>query len=201
MALKPIQIWIYDKYTDSEWASPRSVPRIAKLVSAADQAATEMGLDANDGEILYLRHFGDKLDKKLGSGGLTAFTLPQILLSTNSPTGTGYLFLAKLVRGQITVANTKTMLTAVRKLQPKTDPTTNKIVFYDPSLNLFDGIGLDSATDAPGGGYLIGLNPYRNSLEINRYGQIWDDFKKNLPKIGLAALLLTATYKYLEDEK
>lgn len=187
MALKPITVYICKKYSDEVWDGKKffSDPQVKAIYDAIQLVASEMGLSAADGDIYYLRYFGDAIDQQLR---VQSYQLPQVLISTPDPNNSApgaQVFLAKLVQGQITKENLKTIITAVRKLVPKVDPT-GSVSFYDPTFDPFKdaSIGISNISGAPGKGSLIGLNPLHENLEINRGGQVIGNFFDILKKIA-----------------
>lgn len=173
MALKPVHIWFADRFSDANWNSPDKGPGAVAARETALLAADDLGLGPGDGAFYFYRVLGDATDDKLG---LSRFQLPQLLFSTPvdpSDPAKGSMFLAKLVQGQITRGNVATMLKAVRQLEPKLDPS-GKVTFYNPSLTL-PALGISNSASAPGGGYLLGLNPFSESITVNRYGQVLDN--------------------------
>ena len=199
MALKPIYIWFARRWSDAEWQDFEAQPDYQKALDVVQLAVSDLKLGAGDGAMLAYRVLGDNTDSRLSLGLLT---LPQLLFSTpidpNDP-AKGQMFLAKLVQDQITRKNVATMLQAVRALEPKQDPG-QPVQFYDPTLHFPVTIGISNLADAPGSGYLIGFNPLTESLTINRYGQILENFlnglKKALPWIAAGLI----AYKISEQK-
>lgn len=195
MALKPINIWFAKRWTDAEWSDFQNNAEYQKAWQTVGLAASDLGLGPGDGNMLAYRVTGDALDSLLSLGRLQ---LPQLLFSTpvdaSDPTK-GEMFLAKLVQGQITRGNVATILKTVRALEPQLDPG-GRVQFYNPSLSL-PAVGISNTAQAPGGGFMLGLNPLSESLTVNRYGQqlqqFFDTLGKALPwiLIGVTAWKLS----------
>jgi hypothetical protein len=197
MALKPIYIFFARRWTDAEWQNATNESEYRTAEQTVLLAAEELGLDANDGSMFAYRVTGDEVDSMLSLGRVQ---LPQLLFSTpidpNDPSK-GVMFLAKLVQGQITRKNVVTMLKTVRQLEPKLDPS-GTVTFYNPSLTL-PAVGIPNTAGAPGGGYMIGLNPLSENLEVNRYGQQIQNFFNSLTKALPLILIGLAAYKLTEE--
>lgn len=197
MALKPIYVWFAKRWTDSEWKNFEADSDYRQAADIVGLAAEELDLDATDGSLFSYRVTGDKIDDLLKLGRLQ---LPQMLFSTpvdTSDTTKGQMFLAKLVQDQINRKNVVTILQTVRALEPKLDPG-GSVSFYNPSLNL-PAVGLSSSADAPGTGYMIGINPVSESIQVNRYGQQLLDFFNTLTKSLPLILIGVAAYKLTEE--
>lgn len=197
MALKPIYVWFAKRWTDAEWSNFQDDAGYLAASDTVALAAQDLGLGVSDGSMFAYRVTGDKIDDLLKLGRLQ---LPQLLFSTpvdpDDP-GKGQMFLAKLVQGQISRKNVGVMLKTVRGLEPKLDPT-GKVEFYNPALTL-PAVGISSSADAPGGGYMIGINPVSEDLQINRYGQQLLDFFNTLTRSLPLILIGVAAYKLSEE--
>lgn len=197
MALKPIYVWFAKRWTDAEWKGFESDSDYRKAADIIGLAADDLDLDAADGSLFAYRVTGDKIDDLLKLGRLQ---LPQLLFPTPvdpDDAAKGQMFLAKLVQGQINRKNVVTILQTVRALEPKLDPGGN-VSFYNPSLNL-PAVGLSSSADAPGTGYMIGINPVSESIQVNRYGQQLLNFFNTLTKSLPLILIGVAAYKLSEE--
>jgi hypothetical protein len=194
--LKPIKVWFAKRFTEAAWQNDtwQNDPEYLKALEAIQQAAGDLNLTSDDGWVMGYQVTGDEMDDQLK---LWRFQLPQVLFSTwadPNDHSKGDIFLAKLVQGQITRENIRVMLTACRRLERQVDAGAEQS-FYDPSLQLLDGIGISNTAGAPGaGGYLLGLNPLSESLEVNRRGQIVDNVLHAVKKVGPWALLAAGAY-------
>lgn len=198
MPLKPINIWFAKRWTDSEWSNFQDDADYQKASGTVQYAASDLNLGPGDGNMFAYRVTGDAMDSRLSLGRLH---LPQLLFSTpvdvDDP-AKGQMFLAKLVQGQITRGNVATMLKTVRALEPKLDPS-GRVQFYNPTLGL-PAVGISNSAQAPGGGFMIGLNPLSESLEVNRYGQQIQQFLDGLKKWAPWLIVGAIAYK-LSDSK
>lgn len=180
-ALKPIYVWFAKRWTDAQWKNFETDSDYANAAEIIGLAAEDLNLSAGDGSYFAYRVTGDQMDNMLK---LSILQLPQLLFSTpidpDDPKK-GQMFLAKLVQGQINRKNVVTILKTVRAMEPQKDPGS-KVSFYNPSLGL-PAVGISNTAEAPGTGYMIGINPVSESLEVNRYGQQLLNLFNNLTKL------------------
>lgn len=178
---KPILVWYARKYDAGEWANAVNLPDFQSVQDSVLLAASDAGLGAGDGAVLAYRVTGDQDDDRL-----SVFwpQLPQLLFSVPADPANAQgpqVFVAKLVQDQISRKNIALMLETVKRFQAKIDPATQQTTFYDPTLHWLPSIGVSNSAQAPGAGYMLGLNPWNESLTINRYGQMFGGLAKFLP--------------------
>lgn len=197
MPLKPINIWFAKRWTDAQWSDFQNDADYQKAWQIVSLAAGDLSLGPGDGNMLAYRVTGDDIDSRLS---LNRLQLPQLLFSTpvdaSDPTK-GEMFLAKLVQDQITRANVATMLKTTRALEPKLDPG-GSVQFYNPTLGL-PAVGISNIAQAPGSGFMLGLNPLSESLQVNRYGQQLRQFLDGLTK-ALPWILIGVTAWKLSEK-
>lgn len=196
MALKPVNVWFAKRWSDAEWSAFQDDADYARASEVVMLAAGDLGLGAGDGAMFAYRVIGDKTDSLLSLGRLQ---LPQLLFSApvdpDDP-GKGQMFLAKLVQNQINRKNVATILKTVRQLETRLDPG-GKVSFYNPALNL-PSLGISNSADAPGSGFMLGLNPLSESITVNRYGQQLHNFFNNIGKALPWILVGLGVYKLTE---
>lgn len=191
---KPILVWYARKYDAGEWANAVNLPDFQAVQDSVLLAASDAGLGAGDGAVLAYRVTGDQDDDRLS----VQSQLPQLLFSVPAdpadPQG-AQVFVAKLVQNQISRKNIALMLETVKRFEAKIDPATKQVNFYDPTLHWLPSIGISNSAQAPGEGYMLGLNPWNESLTINRYGQMFGGLAKFLPWLLIGGAVYLANKK------
>lgn len=192
----PIYVWYARKWSTSEWQAATSQPDFVNVRESVLLAAEDAALGPNDGAVFAYRVTDDEQDSRLS---VAWPQLPQLLFSipvnANDPSQ-GQVFVAKLVQGQISRKNIVTMLQTIKRLQPKIDPATAQVTFYDPTLNYLPALGISNNAQAPGSGYMVGLNPLSESTQINRYGQMLGGLQKFIPWLIVGGVAYLANKKY-----
>jgi hypothetical protein len=195
----PIYVWYARKWTAAEWQAATTQPDFVDVRDSVFLAASDAGLGSGDGAAFAYRVTGDEQDSRLA---VAWPNLPQLLFSIPvdeyDPTK-GQVFVAKLVQSQINRKNIVTMLQTVKRLQPKVDPATQQVSFFDPTLKILPSLGVSNSAQAPGNGSMVGLNPYGEPTEINRLGQMLGGLQKFIPWliVGGVAYLANRRYKWI----
>jgi hypothetical protein len=195
----PIYVWYARKWTAAEWQAATTQPDFVDVRDSVFLAASDAGLGSGDGAAFAYRVTGDEQDSRLA---VVWPNLPQLLFSIPvdeyDPTK-GQVFVAKLVQSQINRKNIVTMLQTVKRLQPKVDPATQQVSFFDPTLKILPSLGVSNSSQAPGSGNMVGLNPFGEPTEVNRYGQMLGGLQKFIPWliVGGVAYLANRRYKWI----
>lgn len=147
--------------------------------------------------------FTDSSEGKKWKKILNVFSTPELLFALQHPdypppssTGGAFMFVAKLVSSQITTDNVSLMLKICRDL--KFRKRGDKIEWYNPEMGI-EGVGIENINGAPGTGFLIGLNPFNQEVQLEG-GQFTLDHFLQMIK-GMAPWLIGAGIFAVANQK